>query len=146
MRQLFSRLLLLAVLLLPMHAFAEQKKEFDGYEVHYAAMLTSDLTAEVARAYDIPRSTKRAFVMIHTRKTLPEGSTSISTSIEGKVSNMLGQVRKMEWQQVKEEDSIYSLAHFPVTNREWATFTLSVRPDGDSVTLPLQFRQQFYTD
>ncbi len=138
--------LTLLLLLTTTTAFAEQKKVFADYEVHYAAMLTSDLTAEVARAYNIPRSGKRAFVMIHARKKLANGTASVPILIEGRVSNMLGQSRVMKWQQVIEEKSIYSLSHFPITNREWANFKITVKPENSLVSLPLEFKQQFYTD
>ncbi len=139
--------LLLIALLLPPIAQAEQKVVYDDYEVHYAAMLTSDLAPEIARAYNIPRSGKRAFLMIHVRKLLSDGtSESVAAGIEGQVSNLLGQVRQLEWQLVKEENSIYSLSHFPVTQREWANFKLIITPEATTAALPLEFKQQFYTD
>lgn len=128
-------------------AGAEQKQVYDGYEVHYAAMLTSDLDSEVARIYGIPRSGKRAFIMVNVRRLDDQGgSHSLSAQIEGTVSNLLGQVRNMKWQEVTEQDAVYSLSHFPITNRERTRFQLKIRPADSSQTLPLEFRQEFYTD
>lgn len=128
-------------------ARAEQKITFDEYEVHYATQLTSDLVPEVAKAYKIPRSGKRAFAMVHVRKIAEDGtSKSVKAAVKGKVSNLLGQARKLEWQQVEEEDSVYSLTDFPVTNRERVTFDLQVMPEDSKRSLPVQFRHQFYTE
>lgn len=147
MKCLIQCLTMISVLLMSLAAHAEQKQSYPGYEVHYATMLTSDLTPEVARAYQIPRSGKRAYVMIHVRKLNADGtSVSVPVRIEGQVSNLLAQIRALQWLQVKEEGSIYSLSHFPVTNREWATFRLKITPEGTTRILPLEFRQQFYTD
>ncbi len=139
-----SLLALCLALMLALPAAAEQKQVYQDYEVHYAAMLTSDLTPEVARAYDIPRSGKRAFVMIHTRR-LDEDS-SVPVSIDGELRNLVGQVRSMQWQQVEDAGSIYSLSHFPVTHRERINFILKITPEGSQQPLPLSFQHQFYTD
>ena len=147
MKTLSGISLLLSLLLTQGYAHAEQKQVYDGYEVHYATLLTSDLNPEVARIHRIPRSGKRAYLMIHARQLLPDGSSvSVPVEIEGKVSNLLAQIRDLKWQQVKEESSIYSLSHFPVTNREWATFRINIKPEGSEKNLPLEFKQQFYTD
>lgn len=147
MKHALSLWLLLAGLLFCLPASAEQKQVYDGYEVHYAAMLTADLDSEVARIYNIPRSGKRAFIMVNVRQLKEDGtSDSVSAQIEGTVSNLVGQVRKMKWQEITEQEAIYSLSHFPITNRERTRFQLKIRPAGSDKTLPLEFRQQFYTD
>ena len=126
---------------------AEQKQVYDGYEVHYAAMLTSDLHADVARAYDIPRSTKRAFIMVNVRRLSEQGgSESVSADVTGTVENFVGQIRAMKWKEITEKEAIYSLSHFPVTNRERNSFKLNIKPKGSDQALALEFKQQFYTD
>lgn len=140
-------MLITASLLCSAFSHAEQKKVFDNYEVHYATMLTSDLESEVARVYDIPRSGKRAFAMINVRRLAENGaSSSVPARIEGTVTNLLGQSRVLKWQEVKEQDAIYSLSHFPITNREKTRFKLLIFPGDSQDKLELEFGQEFYTD
>jgi len=131
---------------MPLTAQAEQSKEFGDYTVHYSAFTTDNLTPSVAKAYDIPRSKKRALLNISVLKKTADGSSKPSrASIKGATTNLSQQLRELSPREISEKGAIYYIAETPVDNAETLKYSLEITPEGETTTYKLSFQEQFYT-
>jgi len=143
-RLFFTALILLAM---PLMAQAEQSKAFGDYTVHYSAFTTDNLTPSVARAYNIPRSKKRALLNISVLKKTADGSSKPTrVTIKGTTTNLDQQLRELSLREISEKGAIYYIADTPVDNAETLKYNLEISPEGETTTYKLSFQEQFYTD
>ena len=143
-RLLFTALILLAM---PLTAQAEQSKVFGDYTVHYSAFTTDNLTPSVARAYNIPRSKKRALLNISVLKKTADGSSKPTrVTIKGTATDLSQQLRELSLREISEKGAIYYIAETPVDNAETLKYNLEISPEGETTTYKLSFQEQFYTD
>ncbi len=140
-RALFS---LILIAFTPL-AFAGQFNVIKDLEVHYSAFNAQFLTPEVARAYDIKRSSYNGVISISVLDRYQAGKPAIEAKVTGSAKNLLGSMRKLEFKAIKEGEAIYYIAQFPVTNEELLRFTINI--DGQNKGKgPIKFQQTFYTD
>lgn len=135
--------LLLAALSLP--AAAErggQSVLADGYEIHYAAINTSDVPPATARALDIRRSDARALLVLNAQRA--SDGQSLRAVARGTVRNLTGQAKSFEPRLAEDGDVWYVLAEFRIANGERLRFDLEVTPEGAGNAIPLRFEQTFY--
>jgi len=126
-------------------ATAEQKKVFGNFEVHYMGLTTSDLDADVARAYGITRSRNVGYLMISLLKT-DEGDMPIAWNgkLEAKMSNLLGQSKELEFIRIQETNALYFYSTFDFYDANHYRFKVKVTPDGQKRTFDVKFDQKFY--
>lgn len=144
-----SALVLLATLLATVpSAFAQQSREFNDYVVHYNALRTDLLPAQVAQGYGIQRSANRALLNITVMRKGEGGvETPVAAEIVVDAANLTGQQRDIELREIRDaSEAIYYIGEFPVHNLETYRFKLEVLPEGEPEPLLLDFRQQFYTE
>ncbi|WP_293650226.1 DUF4426 domain-containing protein [Thiolapillus sp.] len=143
-----TKLFFLSILgvLLSLPAFAENSTKADGYTIHHNAFLTSDLSPEMAKQYNIRRSPNRAMINISIIKDVPN---TTGTPVEARVSvtahNLRGQIRRIPLREIKEENAVYYIGVFLVENQESIDFTIEAQPAGDSKILHAALKQQFFT-
>ncbi|MGD8977619.1 MAG: DUF4426 domain-containing protein [Gammaproteobacteria bacterium] len=121
--------------------------EAGEYVVHFNALATEMLPAEVARAYGIVRSDSRAMLNVSVIRKEP-GTIGKSVGAEVKVnaSNLTGQLKSVTLRKIDEGEAIYYIGEVPVANRETLIFDIQVTPEGEQDPVVVKFRQQFYTD
>lgn len=129
---------------------AQQAEDIGDYRVHYSAMNTNMLPAEVARAYGIQRSANRAMINLAVLRKA-EASNELDTPVQARIDvsavNLTGQLREIELQEIEEENAIYYIGTFRITNEETLNFSIEVRPEGsDQPAESFSFQQKFYTD
>ena len=134
--------LLFASLTLPIHA--EQAIQSQNYAIHYNAFNTMIVSPEVAQTYGFTRATNRALLNISiidntTKEPLP-------AMVTGTRTNIVGQLIKLEFIQVKEKNAIYYIAPLRFTEGEMWRFDLQIQPDLKSDAIPLKFSQSFYLE
>lgn len=120
---------------------------FDNFEVHYNALRTDDLGADVARAYGIERSANRVLLNVSLLAKAPDGRT---TPVDGEVSasayNLNGQVKNLEMRRVQEGDSIYFIGEVGISGNEILVFDIASRPRGGNGPYMVKFKREFYAD
>jgi hypothetical protein len=118
---------------------------FGDHVVHFNAQSTTMLTPEVARAFGIRRSEKRAMLNIAVLRqdSAPPG-TPVSAEVAVQASNLLGQQKGVRVRELREGEAIYYIGEFGIANEEIVNFTVSVRPEGAGQPYEFKFRQQFY--
>ncbi len=143
----FARLVSTAMLalLLVSTAYAEQKKLFGDYEVHYMGLTTTDLSPEVARQYGIVRSNALAYVNI---SVLKKGmAKAVDANVSGDMSNLIGQHKSLNFRRVQEGKAIYFFTTFAFDKNENYRFNIDISPKsaGKGKDIKLEFKQKFYS-
>lgn len=117
------------------------------YAIHVNAMLTSDLTADVAQAYGIQRSENQGFVNLVVLKNSPDGGDKLPVSARISVSaaNLTGQLKSMEMREIVDGESIYYVGQVSVDDRETINFDFDVQPADSQRMLLVRYTHQFYT-
>jgi hypothetical protein len=135
--------------LFSMQSNAEQKQVFGEYEVHYIGLSSSFLTPEVAKIYDIPRSRALGFLNISVlQKTAnDELPAALNATVSGKIRNLIGQSRDIEFRRVQEGKAIYYLSTFRFDDGDMYNFDLDVVPsNAQQKNFDVKFSQRFYAE
>ena len=124
--------------------FAEQKKTFGVYDIHYVSSNTAMLTPEIARIYNIQRSKSRGIVTIAVRNT--DKKSASEALVRGSVRNPFGQLQELDFTKIIDQQAIYYLATFSFADEQTMSFNVKVSPDGVADTYDVDFNQQFFVD
>ena len=144
-RLLPSLLLALYLVGFSLGAQAGQAETFGPYAVHYNTLNTSLLTADVARAYSIQRSGNRALLNIAViRHGEEETGTAVTAQVRATATNLAGQRRELDMREIRDQEAIYYIGTFRISNEETLNFQVSVQPEGEPRPHEFSFRQQFY--
>lgn len=135
---------LLLTLALSFHAFADNMKKLGNMNVHYMAISATFLTPEVAKAYNIERSRFNGLVNISVMDNTVKGKPAKTVTITGTAKNLAGQIKTLEFSEVKEGSAIYYLGQVSYRNDETIVFDLSITDGNETHTL--NFSQKFYVD
>ncbi len=135
--------LLLACAALP--ANAEQLINIKDVEVHYSAFNSTFLTPQVANSYKLTRNGYSAVLNISVLDTSTAGKPAVEAKLSGQVKNLIGNMRELEFSEVKEGNAIYYLAEFPISNEEDLSFDIDVNA-GLKGAGKLRFTQKFYVE
>lgn len=120
---------------------------FGDHVVHYNAQSTTMIPAEVARAYGITRSENRAMLNITViRKDAQGNGTPVAAEVDVRAVNLLNQARNISVRELREDEAIYYIGEFNVSDEETLNFTITVRPEESSEPHEVTFSQQFFTD
>ena len=124
---------------------AQQSETFGPYELHYSVVNTTFLAPEIAAAYNITRSEKRAILNLAVRENLAEGSAPRAMMLKGRTWDLI-QNQSLEFKEIREGEAIYYIAEFAFINEEWRFFEMDFRPTGAQETYTFKFKHQLYTD
>jgi len=125
---------------------AEQSQEIGDYVVHYNAMNTDTLSAEIARQYNIGRSKNRGMVSLTILKKQPGvAGKPVTAKVTAKSTDLTGKQQVLSMREVKDADAIYYLSEFTITHKEILNFEVLVSPENSAQTHEIKFKQEFYT-
>lgn len=127
-------------LLLSVQVQADETRVGD-WTVHYSALPSTFLTPEVARANRIERSRYNGILNI---AVLDKNGISQQVNLTGQGKTLIGTIRKLEFQTIREGDAIYYIAEYPYRNEDNVLFTIDIQGPGQGGEL--SFRHTFYTD
>ena len=137
-------LALLPVLFVAASVQAEQAQKFGNVEVHYNAMLASELLPEVAKAYKIDRSKTRGIITVSVLKKNAMGvAQPVSSRLSAYLVNLNNQLGNIDMREIKEGTAIYYLGEFRVAPPDTLKFTVTVESPGDP-SREVSFSQKFY--
>ncbi len=125
----------------------ESSRDFGDYVLHFNALATDQLTADVARQYGIVRSPNRALlnISILRKPDEPNGAgTPVSGSVSASAINLAGQFRNLTLREVTEGDAVYYIGEVPVSSGETLIFTVDATPINESSRFSVRFMKQFY--
>lgn len=136
-------LALLAIAFIPA-AQAEQAEKFGTLEVHYNAMLASELLPDVAKSYKIDRSKTRGIITISVlRKNAVGAAQPIPAKLTAYLVNLNNQLGSIDMREIKEGAAIYYLGEFRVSPPDTLKFNVTVELHGEPKR-EVTFSQKFY--
>lgn len=124
---------------------AEQFKNIKNSEIHYSAFNSTLLTAGVATQYQLKRNGHSAILNISVLDNSKLGKPAVDATITGTAKNLIGQIKTLEFKQIKEGQAIYYLAQFSISDEESLTFNINVDA-GMTGSGPITFTQKFYVE
>ncbi len=143
---LVKSLFLFMLLAIGSNANAESSKVYGDYVVHYNAFRSDTLSPEIAKAYDLTRRNNRIIVNITVlKKVMGTTGKPVPATVAGHASNLTGQLKNLEFRQIKEDTAIYYLAELKVSDGEFLKFKINITPDGEEGPARLQFSKRFFT-
>lgn len=126
----------------------ETFKDFGNYEVHYNALRTDELTADIARVYGIQRSRNR--VMLNVTVLRKEAEHAPRKPVEAAVAvdayNLNGQLKDLQMRRVSEGEAIYSIGEVSIAGSEILVFDIMVTPTGESTPFNVKLKREFVSD
>lgn len=136
----------LALLSLGANAAAESSKEFGDYVIHYNVFRSDTLTPEIAKTYDLQRRNNRLIINIAVLKKIMDTTGKPTASVvSGHASNLTGQLKKLEFREIREGNAIYYLAELKFSDGEFLKFDLKIKPEGEATAARLKFDKRFFT-
>jgi len=147
MRRLIVSLIasVLVALVLPASVTAEQSSDFGEYVIHYVALPTTQLSRDVARAYNIKRSKSRAMLNITVlHKQGDQPAKPVTADVVAIATNLTGQRKNINMRTVGDGGAIYYIGEFTVAHREVLDFDIQVVTEEAEDAFAVEFRQQFY--
>ena len=123
---------------------AENMKKMDDINVHYIAINSTFLTPEIAKTYGLERSRYKGLVNISVLDNTQKDTPAKTVIINGKARNDVGQIKSLDFTEVKEGNAIYYLAQVNYANEETIYFDINISDKGKQHNL--KFSQKFYVD
>lgn len=139
-RTLLGSALLLA-LLSPL-ASAEQKQVLGPWDVHYIAMPSTLIDPQIAAQYQISRSIQNGLINISVLASSDQHAQQVR--ISGQAKNLLGQIKELNFQEVREGKAIYYLAQLQFRGEEKVSFSIEISQG--TVQQQLKFDHTFYQE
>lgn len=127
-------------------ATAENAREFGDYVIHYNAFRSDTLSPEVAKTYDLMRRNNRLIVNIAVlKKVMNTTGKPTAAEVTGHASNLTGQLKGLEFREIREGNAIYYLAESQFSDGEFLKFELKIKPEGEEHAARLKFDKRFFT-
>lgn len=146
MKSIINKLALIAFIALSFISSvnAENMKKMDDINVHYIAINSTFLTPEIAKTYGLERSRYKGLVNISVLDNTQKDTPAKTVIINGKARNDVGQIKSLDFTEVKEGNAIYYLAQVNYANEETIYFDINISDKGKQHNL--KFSQKFYVD
>jgi hypothetical protein len=129
----------------PAQELNETFREFGNYEVHFNALRTDTLNADIARTYGIQRSKNR--VMLNVTLLHKEADKAprkpVNATVDVDAYNLNGQLKNLEMRRVSEGEAIYYIGETSISGSEILVFDIKVTPEGDTQPLEVKLKREF---
>lgn len=126
-------------------ANAEQAQRFGDIEIHYNAMSTAELRPEVAKTYNIDRSSTKGLLTV---SVLKKNAMDVANPIPARLSvnavNLNAQLSNITMREIKEGAAVYYIGEFRVQPSETLKFEITAVPDGEKTKRVAKFQKTFY--
>ena len=144
--RIFKTLFLLTLAMISVNSYAENSREFGDYVVHYNAFRSDTISPEVAKQYGLARASNRVLINIAVlKKVLNTTGTPTASQVTGHASNLTGQLKQLEFKEIKEGTAIYYLAETKISDGEYLKFELKIIPEGETRAARINFNKRFFT-
>ena len=123
----------------------ETSRDFGAYVMHFNALTTDQLTAEIAQRHGIVRSNSRALLNVSIlRKEEGTAGVPVAADVNVSASNLTGQLKNVTLKEVREETALYYLAECAVANTETLIFAINATPESEDGALSVRYQKQFF--
>ena len=125
---------------------ASNSRDIGDYIVHYSALPTTSLSAKIAKQYDITRSNNRGMLNVAViKKAQNEGGkdTPVTAKITAYATNLNSQLKTLEMRELRDQNSVYYIGEFNISDGEALDFTITVSPE-QAAPQTIMFKQNFF--
>lgn len=138
-------LIILCSLVLSLSAQADQHnyKNHGDHKIFFSAFNSTFIDPDIAVANQIIRGKDKGLVNIAVVKKAGSGQPALIT---GNVYNIFQMSQKLEFFEVREQDTVYYLAPFEFENEDFLTFKISVQSNPGEPAYQLKFQKKMYHD
>ena len=128
-------------------ATTETMQEFGGYTLHFNALTTDQLTAEVAQRHGIVRSGNRAMLNVSILRNR-EGAVGVPVrgTVEVSAANLTGQIKPVSLREITEAEAIYYIGESNVADGETLVYTIDATPVDETTPMSVRYMKQFFVD
>lgn len=124
---------------------AEDKSlEAGDYTIHYNAISTDEVPAEVAKSVGIVRARNRGMLSVSIIETAT--GEAVEGTVDVRAANLSGQLKNISMRKIEQGPAVYYLGEVSVANQETLIFDIYVTPEGESTPAEIRYKRQFYTD
>lgn len=123
----------------------ETSRETDTHIFYFNVTNTAFLAPDIARQYGIDRSNYRAMLNLSVHEKTDSGSKAVPVIVNGTITNIVQQQRKLQFQEVEEGQALYYLSDFRISNDDLLTFKLQIKTHADAPGYELNFKRRVYT-
>jgi hypothetical protein len=127
----------------------ESSKDFGEYVVYFNALLTDQLSREIASEYGIVRSKSRALLNVSIHRKLENGQTeAVTGAVSASAINLNGQLKTMTLREIREDTAIYYIGELAVTDGEVLIYTVDATPGNEpgQSRFTVRFKKQFFVE
>ena len=125
----------------------ETFKDFGDYTVHFNALVTDQLSEQIAREYGIVRSESRIMLNVSILRKQQSGmDLPVAGAVAASAINLNGQLRGMAMREIREGEAIYYIGELAITDAETLIFTIDVTPQAEASRFTVRFKKQFFVD
>jgi hypothetical protein len=145
--RIFCQAVFAGLLLFALCAGARAESQTIGnYTVHYQAVNSTFLTPQIAEQYKIVRSDRRAFINIAVLRNNVDGSTTpVAAKVSGGRRNLMQQSSDIDFEEIREGESIYYLGEFEFSNGEALRLVVDIQPESQGTTHQIEWTTQLYS-
>lgn len=119
-------------------------RDFGDHVIYFNAMRTSELTPEVAQAYDIVRSPNRVMLNVSlSRKEPGTPGVPVAAAVTAEAVNLNAQFKNLSLREVREGQAIYYIGDVSISSDETLVFTVKATPEGSQQPLTVKFTREF---
>lgn len=116
------------------------------YQVFHSVFNSSFLQPDIAKTYNLIRAKDQAFInVVVTDKNHPNGLGK-PVEISGYAVNLMQQQRKLEFVEIREQDTVYYLAPVRFTNEEVMHFNVTIKPSPAEPAFEVKVSKTLYVD
>lgn len=128
-------------------ATTETLQDFGDFTLHFNALTTDQLTAEVAQRHGIVRSGNRAMLNVSILRNR-EGAIGVPVrgTVEVSAANLTGQLKPVSLREITEAEAIYYIGESNVADGETLVYTIDATPVDETAPMSVRYMKQFFVD
>ena len=128
-------------------AVTETMQDFGDYTLHFNALTTDQLTAEVAQRHGIVRSGNRAMLNVSILRNREDAvGVPVRGAVEVSAANLTGQLKPVSLREITEAEAIYYIGESNVADGETLVYTIDATPAEETAPMSVRYMKQFFVD
>ena len=126
----------------------ESFKVSGEYEMHYNAVRSDQLTADIARAYGIERSKNKVLLNISVLHKAAGSSTATPSDADIAViaRNLNAQLKDIQLRRIAEAAATYYIGEVSFSGAETLVFEIKATPTGSATPIEATLTREFFAD
>lgn len=132
----------------PAQNSGESFKVAGEYEVHYNAVRTDQLGADIARAYGIERSKNKVLLNVSVlhKAAGSNAATASDATVDVLVRNLNGQIKDIQMRRIAEATATYYIGEVAFSGSETLVFEIKATPAGSASPIDATLTREFFAN